>query len=431
MGFKFWISVSLNLFLLFPLYFSRKWLCLGFHSWRAFPGLNCFHLFYFNITKPFPVIFGFAIHSSLCFTKTIKPTLSKNAVLSKMDSVLLGEQKRMEPVCVINISREIASFPELVLDKGCWPLVRFRFGLLTLDPTWTWLWMSWRHLPASHPCPFSSRLFSPSAPAGSAPAIIFLRTGAMKNQDFGFLNECFYCWMRWFPVTEAQPVGSDCSAVWIFVFRLWIKHPHSLQLQHLIFRAQRLQILWTVYFRQIITSLSFSNLRKTKWKVWVFCGIYFSCLPSYLIEDHDMELRWRTFSCRPVLLVGTWVLDDSRPNPTSPYEITGISNWPPCQWQLWSQSEAWERTSRESESCFFYTDCFTIVLGTLDPLLPHPDLRRERREGKKHIVGILLAVLVSWVGRTVHSLGNLGEFRSLLSCTTWLSLFLYKPAFCT
>ena len=63
-GFKFWISTSLDLLLFPPLYFSSEWLCLGFHSWRAILGLNCFHLFYFKITKTLPVIFGFAIHSS-------------------------------------------------------------------------------------------------------------------------------------------------------------------------------------------------------------------------------------------------------------------------------------------------------------------------------------------------------------------------------
>jgi hypothetical protein len=66
---------------------------LSFHSWRAILGLNCFQLFYFKITKTFLVIFGFAIHSPSVSTKTIKPTLSKNAVLSRMASVLLGEQK--------------------------------------------------------------------------------------------------------------------------------------------------------------------------------------------------------------------------------------------------------------------------------------------------------------------------------------------------
>lgn len=182
------ISVSLGFLPLLPLYFSSKRSCLGFSSWRTILGLNCFHLFYFKITKTFPVIFGFAIHSSPCFTKTIKPTLSKNAVLSKMDSVLLGEQKRMEPVCVINISREIVSFPELVLVKGCWPVVRFHLGLLTLDPTWTWLWMFWRHLPTSSPCPCFSRFFNLCC-CESGPCHYFVRTWAIKNQDFGFLNE--------------------------------------------------------------------------------------------------------------------------------------------------------------------------------------------------------------------------------------------------
>lgn len=92
-GFKSWISKPLDWLPLPPFHFSRKWLCLGFHSWRAILGRDCFHLLYFKITKAFLVIFGFAIQSSLCFTKTIKPTLSKNAVLSKMDSGLLGEQK--------------------------------------------------------------------------------------------------------------------------------------------------------------------------------------------------------------------------------------------------------------------------------------------------------------------------------------------------
>lgn len=53
-----------------------------------------------------------------------------------------------------------------------------------------------------------------------------------------------------------------------------------------------------------------------------------------------MELRWRAFSCRPLLPVGTSVLGVAEQNPTSPYEITGISTWPLDPRHLWSQPEA-------------------------------------------------------------------------------------------
>ena len=53
-----------------------------------------------------------------------------------------------------------------------------------------------------------------------------------------------------------------------------------------------------------------------------------------------------------------------------------------------------ERILRESESCSLYGDRLTIVLATLYLLLPYPALRRERREGKKYGVGMLLTALV-------------------------------------
>lgn len=188
-GFQFWISIPLDLFLLLLLYFSKKWLCLGFHSWRAILGLKCFHLFYFKITKPFLVIVGFAIHSSLCFTKTIKPTLSKNAVLSKMDSVLLGEQERTEPACVINNSREIAAFPEPALVRGCWPLVRSQWG--------HWLWAILDPDSGGHVgiCPHRGHILCTLSLAPSplllwAPAVIFEGSEPLKTKA-GFLNEHF------------------------------------------------------------------------------------------------------------------------------------------------------------------------------------------------------------------------------------------------
>lgn len=185
------LSLFWMYFCSFPCISAKKWLCLGFHSWRAILGLSCFHLFYFKITKAFQVIFGFAIHSSLCFTKTIKPTLSKCCIEQNGFSPP-WRAERTEPVRLINISREIVSFPELVLVKGCWPVVWFHVGLLTPDPTWTSLWLSQRHLPTLYLRLLSSQLFSLHS-CWPGPCQYFLRTRAMKNQDVGFLNERFQC----------------------------------------------------------------------------------------------------------------------------------------------------------------------------------------------------------------------------------------------
>lgn len=70
---------------------------------------------------------------------------------------------------------------------------------------------------------------------------------------------------------STDSLNSDFSAVWIF-FSGYIKHPHSLRLQHLILHAKNLQFLWTVYFQQIIACLLFPSLRKIKWKVRVGGG---------------------------------------------------------------------------------------------------------------------------------------------------------------
>lgn len=52
--------------------------------------------------------------------------------------------------------------------------------------------------------PSQLSLLQPFCPCWFGPCHCFLRAGAMKNQDFGFLNEHFWCERRWFPVTEAQ-----------------------------------------------------------------------------------------------------------------------------------------------------------------------------------------------------------------------------------